>query len=267
MNIAISNIAWNIEENSVVYGLMQKYRILGLEIAPGKMVSDIELYSEYYIEKFKSEIGEYGIIPVAMQGILFNRAELRLFDDRSRPALLQYVKKMIDFGSKLGVRSIVFGAPKNRVIENQSPEEAQEIAKTFFLELGEYAQSRGIYICIEPNPAGYNTNFLNTTEEAVSFVRAVNHSNIKLNIDLGAIQMNKEDMREALKISLPYTEHLHISEPFLQTIVCDREQHMICAEMLVRHGYNGWVSIEMLSVPDSVDIIEPILKFVTEIYG
>jgi pyruvate-formate lyase-activating enzyme len=57
--------------------------------------------------------------------------------------------------------------------------------------------------------------------------------------------MNNENIEENLKIALPYAEHFHISEPFLELITNDKTNHEEFAKTLKSLNYDKLVSIEM----------------------
>lgn len=64
----------------------------------------------------------------------------------------------MDFANAIGCGNMVFGCPKNRVIDHESDE---HIAIEFFRLLGDYAKKCNTVLAIEPNTVIYGTNFLN----------------------------------------------------------------------------------------------------------
>jgi sugar phosphate isomerase/epimerase len=84
--------------------------------------------------------------------------------------------------------------------------------------LGDYAYSKNVNFCLEPNPKEYGTDFLNNTKETIEFIKKVNSPGLWLNIDAGTIALNNEPIEETIKYSIPYAKHIHISEPFLNEI-------------------------------------------------
>ena len=99
--------------------------------------------------------------------------------------------RAIDLAGRLGILNLVFGSPRQRIVpEAMEPSDARNIAIETFRALGDRAVGAGTVIAIEPNPAAYGTNFLNTLEEAAAFVETVAHPGIALILDLGAMHMN-----------------------------------------------------------------------------
>lgn len=265
MKLAISNIAWKEHEDEEVYSLMKKHGFNGLEIAPTRFFYK-NPYDDLVASSEKSvELKQKGIDLVSIQSILFGKADLTLFDsEKSRCDLLAYLKKAVDFAESMGIPNIVFGNPKNRVIKNSSTQ--YEIAIAFFKELASYAHQKGATIAIEPNPKEYNTNFLNTTKEALTFVEAVNTAGCSLQLDLSTMIINKEDF-SVLDSAIPLASHIHISEPFLEAVGGPRKEIAQLLEKVKLHQYRHWVSIEMKSHSsgESIAQVEKALHYVSSL--
>ena len=144
------------------------------------------------------------------------------------------------------------------------PENSKEDdAIDFFRILGEYARENNTVIAIEPNPTIYGTNFINYTYQAFDFAKKVNSEAIKVNVDLGTIIENKEDITSIFS-NIELINHIHISEPNLE-LIKQRIEHEILAERLKEINYNKYVSIEMKTIED-IEKLENIIKYVKEVF-
>jgi sugar phosphate isomerase/epimerase len=161
MKIAISNIAWQVEEEELMAQIMQELNIKGVEIAPTKIWDSPLLAPDEQIQSYQNFWQSRGIQIVAMQALLYGRPDLTIFQDaQKRKETFEYLSGMVELGSKLDARVLVFGSPKNRSIGNLEFQEAEEIALSFFYNLGEVAARHGVMFCIEPNPTVYNCDFI-----------------------------------------------------------------------------------------------------------
>jgi D-psicose/D-tagatose/L-ribulose 3-epimerase len=267
MNIAISNIAWEHSEDEAISQILQKYEIKGIEIAPTKIWSDPTTVSSADTETYKRYWEEKGINIVAMQSLLFGHPELTLFETaEKRKNLLDYLTKIIHLASLLGVTAMVFGSPKNRIKGNLDEAETSDIGNDFFRKLGDVAQNYDIAFCIEANPIIYGTDFLTTTKDVVEFVKEVDHPNINVHLDSGAMQINNEDIEQTITSAQPFS-HFHISEPNLLSVPQEVD-HRAAAKTLQEINYNKWVSIEMRAVntQNNIPQIDKTLDFVTKTY-
>lgn len=241
MKLAVSNIAWPIEESREAYALIGRYGFTGLEIAPTSLFPQ-EPYN-HLEEAHAWQEGlqkEYGFTVPSMQSIWYGRAEKLFGNEEERRALLAYTKAAVDFAAAIGCKNLVFGCPRNRSLPEGADPSA---ALSFFKELGDYAYAKGTVLALEANPPIYNTNFINTTEEALALIEQVDSPGFLLNLDVGTMIENGESP-DQLRGKISLVHHVHVSEPGLPPIQ-PRPLHQALRERLESEGYTGWVSIEM----------------------
>ena len=262
MKLSASNIGWKKEEDERILRYMSDLGFNGLEIAPTRIFPErpydnIAEISEYA----KSLSTEYGIQICSMQSIWYGQGGMIFGSEEERNALILYTKKAIDFAEAAGCGNLVFGCPKNRVL----PEGGDiETAVVFFRELGEYAAEHHTVLSMEANPPIYNTNFINTTSEAVIFAGKVASSGFKINLDVGTMLENGEDTA-VIRDKISLVNHVHISEPFLKP-VCEHSLHRDLADLLKMNAYKGFVSIEA-GAQDNTDSLLRSMEYVKEIFG
>lgn len=260
--LSISNIGWAEEDDATVYGLMKKHEFQGLEIAPTRIFPEQPYEKKTDAVAWSRQLkNEYGFCVSSMQSIWYGRQESIFGTDEERSGLVDYTKKAIDFAATIGCKNLVFGCPRNRYF----PDGADEgTAVAFFKELGDYAYSKGTVIGMEANPPIYNTNFINDTESALNLIKKVGSRGFLLNLDLGTMIQNEEDVRELIgKVNL--INHVHISEPGLKPIE-ERIIHEEIKTLLEKEGFNKFVSIEMGKV-DDLAVLEAKMNYVRGIFA
>lgn len=261
MKLSISNLAWNEDNDTVVYDWMQKLEYQGLEIAPTRLFKanpyDCLDEAKKFMEFLKTT---YNLDIVSMQSIWYGKKQSIFGTCEERNYLLEYTKKAIIFAENIKCPNIVFGCPKNRIIKE--PEQI-EVAIGFFDELGKYALEHNTVIALEPNPRIYNTNFINTTREAIEFCKLVCNKGIKVNFDFGSVLENNENFCFG-KSEMQLINHIHISEPYLK-VIKKRELHKELKKILLKNDYNGFISIEMNSDLDLRKLKET-MKYVKEVF-
>lgn len=252
MKLAISNIAWSSGEDPVILPKLKEWGIQGLEVAPSRLFRSPGDATEQEISQVRLNLEAYGFGIVAMQSLLYGRPELELFGGHStRMTMMEYLKKMVDLGSSLGARVLVFGNPKNRLRRSLPLQDALEIAIPFFRELGLYAIERGVWVCLEPNAPEYGCDFLTHTLEAHRFVQDVNQEGFGLHLDTSTMYFNQENLDEVLQNCLPAAKHFHLSEPSLAPLSQGKVRYEDLARQLRAHNYEGWLSMEMSRQSDS----------------
>lgn len=269
MKLAISNLSWDKSEDEKVLKFLKKYKIKGIEVAPSKIwLSPIKV-SEKKILEYKKFWSDNGIEIVATTSLLFGHPELQIFsDEETRGKAFNYLMEMIRVSSLLGAQAMVFGSPKNRITNGKSKDEVEKIAVDFFGKIGEVAKKYNIFFGIEANPPIYETDFINTTDEAIKLVEKIGNKNFGVHLDTSTMTLNKEDYLKTIKKCLPFAHHYHLSEPWLKIIPTGETDHKKVTKAIKQSGYSGWVSIEM-PLNDEVrrlEQIEKTLKFVTSLY-
>lgn len=248
MNIAISTIAWERYEDDVISSLLQKFGITAIEVAPTKINTDLLAMTETEAITYRTYWQKKRINIIALQSVLFGKPNLSIFGNKTIVSETEaYLKKVIDICSWLGAKYIVFGSPKNRQREEGvSMPEAFLLAAQFFRNVADYAATKEIFFCIEPNPPLYGCNFITNTQEAISFIQQVNHPYFQLHLDAAIMTMNDENIAESIGEAIPYLKHFHVSEKNLD-IIRISENHTSIAQALISNNYQGHVSIEMRS--------------------
>jgi len=251
LNLAVSTMGWNTNEEEDARKMLLENNIKAIEITPDRIFNDKFEFDEKKIKEYSEAWKNQGFEFVSMQGILFKRDDLNIFGLlEKRKEMNDYIKKIISICQKMGIKNIVFGAPKNRRKNNLSLEEAENISVPFFLDIARYAFKRGVIFCIEPNPQEYGADYILTAKEAFELVKKVNHPGFKINIDTGALIINKEDSDAILKCA-NFIGHCHISQPRLESCEqIDAGIHKSFAEALRKTQYSGRVSIEMKKNPE-----------------
>ena len=266
MKLAISNLAWESSQEEAVFGLMKKYGYTGLEIAPTK-VFPVEPYGNLaQAEKWAEDLRDlWQIEVVSLQSIWYGRKENLFASAEDYAFLLDYTRQAINFAYAVGAKNLVFGCPKNRKLPAQGNKETCDAAaEDFFHAVGEYAAEKGVTVGMEANPAIYDTNFINTTQEALGFIKNVNSVGCKLNLDVGTMLANKE-MVAVIADETEAISHVHISEPYL-AVIEKRAMHKELAALLRSKKYEGYVSIEMGKCTD-LSTIERCMAYVRGVFG
>ena len=93
----------------------------------------------------------------------------------------------------------------------------------------------------------HGTNFLTTTDEAAAFVRKLNHSNIKLQLDLGTIYTNREPA-QVIEDVADVIGHIHLSEPSMAPVTTDDPIHRAIGENLKRAISKSKLSTDILTI-------------------
>lgn len=257
MKLSISNIAWPRGTDDRIAPRLSELGITGIEIAPTAIWPDPVASDKQARTEIRSQWERRGFRIIALQALLYGRPELELFNTAdARATTLDYLQMMTALARDLGAHAMVFGSPKNRARGSMPIAEADAIAIDLFRAVGDTAAPMNVKFCIEPNPPSYGCDYLTTTAEVVALLERIAHPAVGINLDAGAIAINREDPAEAVRIAAPWLGHFHVSEPNLAPIANEESPHRVLGAALHQAGYTGWRSIEMRGSTDDADPLE-----------
>ncbi len=256
MRLAISNIAWDVAEDEQVAGMLQRYSVDAIDVAPGKYFPDPVSASDQEMARVRAWWAERGIEITGMQALLFGTTGLNIFGAADvQETLLRHLAAVCRLGAGLGATRLVFGSPRNRDRSGLTDEEAMEVAVPFFRCLGDIAGSHGVTVSLEPNPPCYGANFMTTAAETARVVDCVDHAAIRMQLDTGALKINGEDVAAVLERCAALVGHVHASEPDLLPLGDGGTDHGKVRPALERYLPAHLVSIEMLATRNEPHLV------------
>lgn len=248
MRLAISNIAWDRENDQPVADLLRRFSVDAIDIAPGKYFSTPASVSSQQIAQVKDWWAQKGIEITGMQALLFGTTGLNVFGSaQSQKAMLDHLAHICRIAGELSATRVVFGSPKNRDRTGLSDQQSLDIAASFFRKLGDIALASGVIVCLEPNPTHYGANFMTTSAETARVVRHVEHPAIRMQFDTGALAINGETPCSVLADCADLIGHVHASERDLVALGDGDTAHEQMAAALREHLPGHVITIEMLA--------------------
>jgi len=244
--LAVSNLAWNSDEEPAALSVLRDHGFCGIEVAPTKLWPDWQGADIAAAAAARRRFADDGFAVPALQAILFGRPMLKIFgDDAVRARTLDHFRLVADLAAALGAACLVFGAPANRNRLPLDEEAAFARAVEFFGEVGAVCVARGVCVGIEPIPPPYGGNFATRLRDVLALVAAVQHPGVRLLLDVGCVYLGGDDPVAAVAEAAPYAAHVHVSEPHLGPLTAPVLNHAALGEALAGSPYAGWISLEM----------------------
>ncbi len=162
-------------------------------------------------------------------------------------AAMVYCKALIDQAVVLGCPSLI--GPVYSVVGKADAVEPKQqkiewalVVKNLKV-LAKYAEARGVTICIEPLNR-FETDFLNTCDQGLRLVRAVNSPAAKLHLDTFHMNIEEKDQAAAIKKAGKLLGHFHACGSDRGTPGGDHIAWPAIVKALKAVGYQGDVVIE-----------------------
>ena len=246
MKLAVSNIAWEPAEETAVLPLLRDHGIRGIEVAPTRLWPDWAGAGPDSAADWRRRFSAERFALPSMQSILFGKPELQIFGPEPvRQATLDHFGRVAELSAALGARALVFGSPRNRDRGVLTPDEAFTHAVDFFRRAARICSAHDTWLCIEPLPEAYGSNFATRWRQAADLVVAVDTPGFGLHLDTGCIHVAGDDPVQAVRACEGLIRHFHVSEPHLVDLRRPLIDHRRVGEALRQIEYQGWVSLEM----------------------
>ena len=258
---------WKLEE-AMSFAAGAGYEFI--EIAPftlAKYVTDIPAAERRRIRDAaaRAGLGISGLhwVLVQAEGMYLNHPDAGI---RARTA--QYFCDLVDCCADLGGRVIVVGSPKQRnVLEGVSQQQAWDWATATFERAVAHAVGREVTICLEPL-APSETNFINTAEEAVRFVRQFDSPAFKIILDVKAMSSESKPIPQIIRESWPHFAYFHANDRNLKGPGFGDVDFKPIAAALRAVGYDGVVSVEVFKFEEGPEAIATrSIEYLRKVFG
>jgi len=160
---------------------------------------------------------------------------------------MDYCKAIIDQAAVIGCPSII--GPVYSVVGKADAVEPAQQKKEWALvvknlkELCKYAEKKGIQICVEPLNR-FETDFLNTVEQALKLVRDVGSKALKIHLDTFHMNIEQKNQADSIRKAGKLLAHFHACGSDRGTPGNDHIDWKPIAKALKDIKYNGDVVIE-----------------------
>ena len=184
--------------------------------------------------------------------------------DIRRPAR-EFIRQMIDVAGQFGASAIV-GSMQGRVEGETTRAEALDWLQDALNDLGEHAARQGRPLLFEPINR-YETNLFNRVNDAAAFLRTLKTKGIKILADLYHMNIEEASIAGALREAGEWIGHVHFADSNRHAIGFGHTEMAPVMTALRDIGYAGYLSAEILPLPDSETAARQTLKAYKELTG
>jgi len=168
----------------------------------------------------------------------------------------EYFSRLIDLAADLSPASLmVLGSAKQRsAIDGATPAEGAGRLSEGLSALAPHAMERSVTILMEPL-APHLCNVVNTLEEAMRVVRAVNSPAVGTMLDTHNTAAETKPLDQLIREYLPHIRHVHLNEMDGTRPGAANFNFKVVLDALERGGYHHWLSVEVFDFnPDGATV-------------
>ena len=178
-----------------------------------------------------------------------------------RAIIQRYMTNVLARAQQLGIDTLVFGSGAARMVpDGFDRSNAQEQIRTFLRETAPMAKSAGVTIVIEPLNRG-ECNILNSVGEAMTYVKAIDHPNLRCLVDSYHFWLEDEPLSN-LEAAMPWIAHVHVAdkEGRVPPGVSGKSDYKSFFSVIKAGGYDKRISVECKGF-DAQQHAAPVLAF------
>jgi Sugar phosphate isomerases/epimerases len=243
MKFGVSTFLWKSPFTSHSFDLVHKIKGMGFDIIE-VAVEQQELIDWVRLKELIKETG----LQATVSGAFGAERDISSEDPRIRAQGLKYITDCIKIAEHLG--SPIFGGPvysavgKTRFITEEQKKRERSWCVENLVKIGEVAADYGVVVGVEPLNR-FETDMINTADQAISLVSEVGSPNVKIQIDTFHCNIEEKNIPDTIrKLGKDLLCHIQANESDRGTPGTGNLDWIGIKEALTEIGYEKAIVIE-----------------------
>jgi sugar phosphate isomerase/epimerase len=169
-------------------------------------------------------------------------------DPKVRRASVKRARDYLAIASDLG-SLVIMGLIRGKIGLNAQYKSAWRWVKRCLSDCAAIAEDLGVIIALEPINR-YETNIINTVEEAIQMVDELRSNHVKLMVDTFHMNIEEASITKALKKAGKSLVHVHVADSNRRAPGMGHLNFSEIIDVLKEIGYSRYLSAEILFEPD-----------------
>jgi len=169
-------------------------------------------------------------------------------DKKIRKRAVERIKDQIVFASHFNA-IVIIGLIRGKIQEGVTKTKVEEWTIDCLKECTEFAQGYNIHLTLEPVNR-YESNFINTLDEGIEFIKRVGAPNLGILADTFHMNIEEVSIYDSIVQAKDYITHVHFADSNRWAPGCGHLDFAKIVQTLKKINYQGYVSAEILPLPD-----------------
>lgn len=257
MKYAICNETFRDWEFERAFAYASQLGYTGIEIAPFTLEKDVRNISTSQRQEVKDLAAAHNLEVVGLHWLLAFTEGFYLTspDAETQKATTDYLCELASLCSDLGGQVMVLGSPAQRnLLDGMSHEQAMDIAAKVIGDATETFQSKNVKLALEPlGPE--EGDFLLTADMGIELLKAINHPNVQLHLDVKAMSSESKPIVDIIRDSAEYFIHFHANDANRRGPGMGEIDFVPIIAALKEVGYDDWLSVEVFDYDPGVETL------------
>lgn len=181
-------------------------------------------------------------------------------EDTVRSAAVDRIRSHIDMAQEFGAL-VIIGLI---VGKSERTEENESRAADCLAECARYAADRGVRLAVEPINR-YETNFIITVRDCLTFLDRVGEDSCGILFDTFHANIEEASITDSIKAASERIVHVHVADSNRHFPGAGHTDFPGIIDALRDEGYDGWLSAEILPLPDPETAVRNNAAFLKDI--
>jgi sugar phosphate isomerase/epimerase len=203
-------------------------------------------------DSLRSILDDHGLAVAAVgtgAGWVTRGLSLTSPDEEIRGRAVAFIERIMEFAARFEAPAII-GSMQGRAAGEVTRQVALRYLGNALFKLDEHAEDLGTTILYEPLNR-YETNLINSLADGVQFLTGSAMRNVKLLADLYHMNIEEANLASALRKAGPHIGHVHFADSNRRAAGLGHTDFEPVIASLREVGYSGYLSAEVLPLPDS----------------
>ena len=165
-----------------------------------------------------------------------------------RKMAVERINNQIIFASHFNAQ-VIIGLIRGKINESVNREETEEWTIDCLRKCTEFAKNYNVRLTLEPVNR-YESNFINTLGEGIEFIKRVGASNLGLLADTFHMNIEEVSIYDSIIQAKDYITHIHFADSNRWAPGCGHLDFAKIVQTLKNIDYQGYISAEILPLPD-----------------
>ncbi|MDD4764501.1 MAG: 5-keto-L-gluconate epimerase [Atribacterota bacterium] len=213
------------------------------------------------VEKVINMVNESNLeVPAIGTGQAWGEEGLSLSDPNEivRKAAIDRIIEQIKFASNFNAQ-VIIGLIRGVIKEGVFREETEEWTIDSLKKCAEFGLEKKIKLTLEPVNR-YESNFINTLQEGMAFIDKIGMPNVGLLADTFHMNIEEVSIYKSIIEAKDYITHVHFADSNRWAPGYGHLDFQKIVETLKEINYQGYVSAEILPLPDQDSAAEMTIK-------
>jgi sugar phosphate isomerase/epimerase len=170
-------------------------------------------------------------------------------DEAVREKAVAFVQRMMDFAANFDAPAII-GSMQGKWGDGVTKPVALRYLGNALFKFDEHAIDTGTTVLYEPLNR-YETNLVNTLGDAVLLLTGIGAERVKILADLYHMNIEEVNLADAIRNAGPRVGHVHFADSNRKAAGMGHTDFLPIMMALGEIGYDGYLSAEVLPLPDS----------------